>query len=51
MEHTDFFPTGSVINHLPTTQTDSDSAEILSAAFDALPDAASANPWDRGATA
>lgn len=39
MEHTDFFPTGSVINHLPKAQTDSDSAEILSAAFDALPDA------------
>jgi len=37
MEHTDFFPTGSVINHLPNAGTDS--ADILSAAFDALPDA------------
>src|SRR5438045_2944775 len=39
MEQTGFFPTDSVINHLPTAQTDGNSAEILSAAFDALPDA------------
>src|SRR4051812_43984431 len=39
MEHTDFFPTGSVINHLPHARTDGDSAEILSAAFESLPDA------------
>lgn len=38
MEHTDFFPTETVIGHLPTAQTDADSAEILGAALDALPD-------------
>src|SRR4051812_34998576 len=39
MEHTDFFSTDSVINHLPTAAPERDAAEILSAAFDALPDA------------
>src|SRR3954464_12748443 len=39
MEHPDIFQTGMVINHLSDAHVDPDSAEVLGAAFDALPDA------------